>query len=79
MVDYHPFHGRHLIDRLLDALADSPVVLVNGARQTGKSTPAIARVNYTATQSFSAVVGGVNYVISTTASMGFGFEGEPRR
>ncbi len=29
---------RHLVDRLLDALADSPVVLVNGARQTGKST-----------------------------------------
>jgi hypothetical protein len=29
---------RHLTDRLLDALADSPAVLVNGARQTGKST-----------------------------------------
>ena len=29
---------RHITDRLLDALADTPVVLVNGARQTGKST-----------------------------------------
>ena len=29
---------RHLIDRLLDGLADTPAVLVNGARQTGKST-----------------------------------------
>ena len=29
---------RNLIDRLLDGLADTPAVLVNGARQTGKST-----------------------------------------
>jgi predicted AAA+ superfamily ATPase len=29
---------RRLVDRLLDALADTPAVLVNGARQTGKST-----------------------------------------
>lgn len=29
---------RHLLGRLLDALADTPAVLVNGARQTGKST-----------------------------------------
>ena len=29
---------RHLVDRLLDALSDTPAVLVNGARQTGKST-----------------------------------------
>ena len=29
---------RHLIGRLLDGLADTPAVLVNGARQTGKST-----------------------------------------
>lgn len=29
---------RHITDRLLDALADTPAVLVNGARQTGKST-----------------------------------------
>ena len=29
---------RHIIDRLLDGLADTPAVLVNGARQTGKST-----------------------------------------
>lgn len=29
---------RHLTDRVLDALADTPAVLVNGARQTGKST-----------------------------------------
>jgi predicted AAA+ superfamily ATPase len=29
---------RQIIDRLLDGLADTPAVLVNGARQTGKST-----------------------------------------
>jgi predicted AAA+ superfamily ATPase len=29
---------RNLIERLLDGLADTPAVLVNGARQTGKST-----------------------------------------
>ena len=29
---------RHIINRLLDGLADTPAVLVNGARQTGKST-----------------------------------------
>ncbi len=29
---------RRLTDRLLEALADTPAVLVNGARQTGKST-----------------------------------------
>ncbi len=29
---------RHLIERLLEGLADTPAVLVNGARQTGKST-----------------------------------------
>lgn len=29
---------RHITPRLRDALADSPVVLLNGARQTGKST-----------------------------------------
>jgi len=29
---------RNITDRLLQALADTPVVLINGARQTGKST-----------------------------------------
>ena len=29
---------RHITDHLLQALADTPVALVNGARQTGKST-----------------------------------------
>ena len=29
---------RNLTDHLLQALTDTPVVLVNGARQTGKST-----------------------------------------
>jgi predicted AAA+ superfamily ATPase len=38
MVDYIEMLHRHLTDRLLDALADTPAVLVNGARQTGKST-----------------------------------------
>jgi hypothetical protein len=38
MVDYVDMLLRHLTDNLLDALADTPAVLVNGARQTGKST-----------------------------------------
>ena len=29
---------RHITEHLLQALADTPAVLVNGARQTGKST-----------------------------------------
>lgn len=29
---------RHITDNLVQALRDTPVVLVNGARQTGKST-----------------------------------------
>jgi predicted AAA+ superfamily ATPase len=38
MVDYLvPIH-RHVTDNLLAALADTPVVLLSGARQTGKST-----------------------------------------
>ena len=44
-VDYLPAPGyapsvlrRNITDRLLQSLADTPVVLVNGARQTGKST-----------------------------------------
>ena len=31
-------YQRHILGALRDALSDSPVVLVNGARQTGKST-----------------------------------------
>lgn len=31
-------HSRHIANLLQDALSDTPVVLVNGARQTGKST-----------------------------------------
>jgi len=46
MVDYHPFYlhltlimlKRNIVKNLEDALADSPVILLNGARQTGKST-----------------------------------------
>ncbi len=38
MVDNIAMLRRNLIDRLLDGLADTPAVLVNGARQTGKST-----------------------------------------
>jgi hypothetical protein len=38
LVDNIAMLRRHLIDRLLDGLADTPAVLVNGARQTGKST-----------------------------------------
>jgi uncharacterized protein len=40
MVDYHP---RVLTARLREALADTPVVMVNGARQTGKTT-LVARI-----------------------------------
>jgi predicted AAA+ superfamily ATPase len=29
---------RNITDQLLQALADTPVVLINGARQTGKNT-----------------------------------------
>jgi len=38
MVDYLYMLHRHLTGPLLEALADTPAVLVNGARQTGKST-----------------------------------------
>jgi predicted AAA+ superfamily ATPase len=38
MVDNISMLRRNIIDRLLDGLADTPAVLVNGARQTGKST-----------------------------------------
>jgi predicted AAA+ superfamily ATPase len=38
LVDNIDMLRRHIIDRLLDGLADTPAVLVNGARQTGKST-----------------------------------------
>lgn len=34
---------RNLTDRLIEALADTPTVLVNGARQVGKSTLVQAR------------------------------------
>lgn len=38
MDDYGRMIHRHLADPLRDALADTPAVLINGARQTGKST-----------------------------------------
>lgn len=45
MVDFHPPDGynlsmykRSLTNNLQDGLSDTPVVLLNGARQTGKST-----------------------------------------
>jgi len=45
MVDNQPLSGynspmirRNITQNVLDALADTPVVLINGARQTGKST-----------------------------------------
>jgi uncharacterized protein len=38
LVDYPIVIGRHITDQLVQALADTPVTLVNGARQTGKST-----------------------------------------
>ena len=36
------FYSRNLAPRVLDALSDSPVVLLNGARQTGKTTLALS-------------------------------------
>ena len=38
MVDYMCMQSRHIAEPLRDALSDTPAVLVNGARQTGKST-----------------------------------------
>lgn len=38
MVDYNTMIHRNITGPLLQALADTPVVLINGARQTGKST-----------------------------------------
>jgi predicted AAA+ superfamily ATPase len=38
MGDNHPLHGRFLKKALLAALGDTPVVLLHGARQCGKST-----------------------------------------
>jgi predicted AAA+ superfamily ATPase len=38
VVDYTAMIRRHITGNLLQALADTPAVLVNGARQTGKST-----------------------------------------
>src|SRR5271169_3024008 len=38
VVDYTIMIRRHITEHLLQALDDTPVVLVNGARQTGKST-----------------------------------------
>ena len=35
-------YERHVLPLLVEALADTPVVLLNGARQTGKSTLAQA-------------------------------------
>ena len=31
-------HRRHIVKKIQASLADTPVVLINGARQTGKST-----------------------------------------
>lgn len=45
MVEIHPLNGynttmikRNILKNLIDAISDTPVVLVTGARQTGKST-----------------------------------------
>jgi hypothetical protein len=38
MADYRSMIPRHLVGHLREALSDTPAVLVNGARQTGKST-----------------------------------------
>jgi len=38
MVDYPAMVHRHITEQLLQALEDTPAVLINGARQTGKTT-----------------------------------------
>jgi predicted AAA+ superfamily ATPase len=38
MIDYFIMVRRHITDHLLQTLADTPVTLVNGPRQSGKST-----------------------------------------
>ena len=38
VVNIHIMYKRNITSNLKDALADTPVVLLNGARQTGKST-----------------------------------------
>jgi len=38
MVDYQPMIARHIFPNCREALADTPVVMIAGARQTGKST-----------------------------------------
>jgi hypothetical protein len=38
VVDYTAMIRRHITEHLLQALLDTPAVLVNGARQSGKST-----------------------------------------
>lgn len=38
VVDYTIMIRRHITEHILQALADTLVVLVNGVRQTGKST-----------------------------------------
>lgn len=38
LVDYIGMIHRHLTGPLREALKDTPAILVNGARQTGKST-----------------------------------------
>jgi len=57
VVDFQPPNGyystmikRHITPAILKALADTPVVLLTGARQTGKSTlaKAIASQHYPA-------------------------------
>jgi len=41
IVQYNPnMYTRHILPLLDEALRDTPVVLLNSARQTGKSTPA---------------------------------------
>lgn len=42
-------HPRHIAPRLSDALSDTPVVLINGARQSGKSTLAQSQTTATGT------------------------------
>ena len=43
-------HIRHIAPKLADALSDTPVVLINGARQTGKSTLVQMAANRTDTR-----------------------------
>ena len=51
---------RHIEDSVLRAMADTPVVLLNGARQTGKTTLA---------QAMAAAIGAAYFTLDDSATL----------